>query len=124
MIIVATDAPLDSRNLSRLAKRAFMGLARTGGIAHHGSGDYSLAFSTDPGSRIEHQPGESMRTVSMLHDDAVSPLFLAVIEATEEAIISSLFMAGPMKGRGGREVEALQVNRVIDLMRAYKRIKP
>src|SRR5215204_1386753 len=89
MIIVATDAPLDSRNLERLAKRAFMGLAKTGGIASNGSGDYVIAFSTDPALRVEHNPGEEKQRINVLHNEALSPLFMAAIEATEEAIINS-----------------------------------
>lgn len=112
MIVVATDAPLDARNLERLAKRAFMGLAKTGGIASNGSGDYVIAFSTDPSLRIPHNPNGRVLTQSVLHNDAVSPLFMAAIEATEEAIINSLFMAETMKGKDGRVVVALPVEKV------------
>jgi D-aminopeptidase len=122
MIVVATDAPLDSRNLSRLAKRAFMGLARTGGIAHHGSGDYVIAFSTDSSCFVEHQPKQPLRTLRVLHDDAVSPLFMAAIEATEEAIINSLFMSTDMQGFKGAKVEGLPVKKVLDIMGTYNRI--
>lgn len=122
MIIVATDAPIDSRNLTRLAKRAFMGLAKTGGIAHHGSGDYVLAFSTDTSLRVEHQTNQYLRNVNLLHDDAVSPLFLAAIEATEEAIINSLFMSADMTGNKGVKVEGLPVQKVVDIIATYKHI--
>lgn len=107
MIIVATDAPLDARNLQRLAKRAFMGMAKTGGIASNGSGDYVIAFSTDSTLRIPHNPNGTLLTFSVLNNDAVSPLFMAAIEATEEAILNSLYMAETMKGKEGRVVEAL-----------------
>ena len=117
MIVVATDAPIDARNLQRLAKRAFMGLARTGGIAHHGSGDYVIAFSTDSASRIPHQPAGPVRSVPLLHDDHVSPLFLAAIEATEEAILNALFTAETTTGKGGARVEALPVQRVLELLK-------
>jgi D-aminopeptidase len=123
MIVVATDAPLDSRNLTRLARRAFMGLARTGGIAHHGSGDYVLAFSTDTASRIPHEPGAPVRQVPVLHDDHVSPLFLAAIEATEEAILNSLFLAETARGRDGIVVDAIPVERVLGILREHKRIR-
>ena len=123
MIVVATDAPLDSRNLTRLARRAFMGLARTGGIAHHGSGDYVLAFSTDTASRIPHEPGTAVRQVPVLHDDHVSPLFLAAIEATEEAILNSLFLAETARGRDGIVVDAIPVERVLGILREHKRIR-
>ena len=122
MIVVATDAPLDSRQLNRLAKRAFMGLARTGGIAHHGSGDYVIAFSTDSLSGIPHQPKGSTRHSTLLNDDATSPLFLAAIEATEEAILNSLTMATTMKGRRGVTAEAIPMDKVMGILREYKRV--
>src|SRR5690606_29638010 len=83
MIVVATNAPLEARNLERLAKRAFMGLARTGGIASNGSGDYVLAFSTDSSVRVPHQAGADPLRMHVLHNDQLSPLFMAAIEATE-----------------------------------------
>jgi len=122
MIIVATDAPLDSRNLERLAKRAFMGLAKTGGIAHNGSGDYVIAFTTDSSLRIAHDAKVSKQTISLLTNDAVSPLFMAVIEATEEAIINSLFAATTTTANGNT-VEALPLEKVIAILKKYNRIK-
>jgi D-aminopeptidase len=121
MIVVATDAPLDSRNLERLAKRAFMGLAKTGGIASNGSGDYVIAFSTDSSSRITHNSNSMLQTVKQLRNDVVSPLFMAAIEATEEAIINSLFAATTMKGRNGHLVEALPLDKVMEIMKRYNR---
>lgn len=123
MIVVATDAPLDSRNLTRLAKRAFMGLAKTGGIAHNGSGDYVIAFSTDSNNRVSHIEKVKTKTYQYLSNDAVSPLFLAAIEATEEAIINSLFMATTTKGIDGHVAEALPVNKVLELLNEYKKLK-
>jgi D-aminopeptidase len=123
MIVVATDAPLDSRNLERLAKRAFMGLAKTGGIASNGSGDYIIAFSADTSIRIPHQRKEAIENSSLLRNDELSPLFLAAIEATEEALINSLLMATTTTGKEGHKVEALPKDEVIRLMRAYNRIK-
>ena len=96
---------------------ASQGLARTGGIAHHGSGDYVIAFSTDSASRIPHQPAGPVRSVPILHDDHVSPLFLAAIEATEEAILNALFTAETTSGKGGARVEALPVQRVLELLK-------
>lgn len=124
MIVVATDAPLDSRNLERLAKRAFMGLAKTGGIASNGSGDYVIAFSADTTLRIPYQSTDSKQTVSLLRNDDVSPLFMAAIEATEEALINSLFMATTTTGKDGHKVEALPREEVLRILRSYKRIPP
>jgi D-aminopeptidase len=122
MMVVATDAPLDSRNLERLAKRAFMGLAKTGGIASNGSGDYVIAFSTESSLRIAHQTTETKQTVTLLRNDEMSPLFMAAIEATEEAIINSLLAAKTIKGKQGHEVEALPVEKVLAIMKKYNRI--
>lgn len=115
MIVVLTDAPLDARNLKRLAKRAFMGLARTGGIASNGSGDYVIAVST--AYRIPHEANSSFDEVKLLRNDNVSSLFMAAIEATEEAIINSLFAAQTLSGDQGHTVEQLPVNKVLDLLK-------
>jgi D-aminopeptidase len=113
MIIVATDAPLSDRNLERLAKRAFLGIARVGGFASNGSGDYVIAFSNN--QRVLRRRGEATtQTVDALANDAMTPLFLAAVEATEEAILNSLFMAEDMRGHRG-ERKALPVDEVIDL---------
>ena len=86
MIIVATDAPLDNRNLERLSKRAFIGLGKTGSVVSNGSGDYIIAFSTAPGNRMPHSmPSTRVKDNTFVHNDAMTPLFQAVIEATEEA---------------------------------------
>lgn len=122
MIVVATDAPLDSRNLERLAKRAFMGLAKTGGIASNGSGDYVIAFSNNASVLIAHNSKTSTITTTVLRNDEMSPLFMAAIEATEEAIINSLFMATDMKGKGGRTIESLPLDKVIPILKQYNRI--
>ena len=122
MIIVATDAPLDARNLERLAKRAFMGLAKTGGIASNGSGDYVIAFSADSSLRVPYNAPDMLEQ-KVLSNDAVSPLFMAAIEATEEAIINSLLAAETMKGKNGRTVEALLKDKLIEIMKKYNRIK-
>lgn len=101
MMVVATDAPLDSRNLKRLAARAMMGLARTGGIASNGSGDYVIAFSTALETRIPYRiPELLLPPVQYLPNDRMSPLFLATIEATEEAIYNALSSAATMTGNG------------------------
>ncbi|WP_298735145.1 P1 family peptidase [uncultured Chitinophaga sp.] len=123
MIVVATDAPVDSRNLERLAKRAFMGLAKTGGIASNGSGDYVIAFSTADAVRIPYAPTGPVQSVPVLHNEYVTPLFMAAIEATEEAIINSLFAATGMQGRDGHMVEALPMEKVMNMLRKYNRIR-
>ena len=118
MIIVATDAPLDARNLERLAKRAMLGLARTGGIASNGSGDYVIAFSANESVRVPHDSASPTQQVTVLRNDAMSPLFMAAIEATEEAILNSLFQAATMVGQDGHEVSALPVDEVLGIMEA------
>lgn len=117
MIVLATDAPLDARNLERLAKRAFMGLAKTGGIASNGSGDYVIAFSTAEDLRIAHDYRSSLQNTTVLMNDETSPLFMAAIEATEEAIINSLFRAGTMTGKDNRTIEALPIDKVVKMMK-------
>lgn len=119
MIVVATDAPLDARNLKRLAQRALLGLGKTGGIGSNGSGDYVIAFSTHPDLRIPFNPREKTQTVTLLANEAVSPLFLAVIEATEEAILNSLFLATTTTGRDDRRIEALPLDKVIPILKKY-----
>jgi D-aminopeptidase len=123
MIIVATDAPIDSRNLERLASRAMLGLAKTGGIASNGSGDYVIAFSTNDKLRIPHTSNSRTQSVELLNNDEMSPLFMAVIEATEEAIINSLFMAKTLKGKNGTVINSLPVDEVIQIMKKYNAIK-
>ncbi|TPE42995.1 DmpA family aminopeptidase [Pontibacter mangrovi] len=119
MMVVATDAPVDARNLERMAKRAMMGLAKTGGIASNGSGDYVIAFSTNEALRIPYTSQTKTQAAPILRNDDMSPLFMAVIEATEEAIINSLFMAETTTGKGGRKVEALPLNKVQKLLKKY-----
>ena len=121
MIIVATDAPLDARNLKRLAKRAMLGLAQTGGIAANGSGDYVIAFST--ANKVLHEASEPTFSSNFLHNDFVSPLFLAAIESTEEAIVNSLLMAKTSSGTQGHQVEELPKEKVMEIMRKYGRVK-
>ncbi len=123
MMVVATDAPLDSRNLERMAKRAFMGMAKTGGIASNGSGDYVIAFSTDKQSRVPHQPTSPTLQPLVLHNDFTSPLFMAAIEATEEAIINSLFAAQTTTGRQGHKAKSIPLEKVLAILKNYNRIK-
>lgn len=115
MMVVITDAPLDSRNLERVAKRAMMGMAKTGGIASNGSGDYVIAMSVAPGNLIDDKAKYITSTV--LANSEMSSIFAATIEATAEALWNSLFMADPMSGRDGYHVDALPVERVLDMLR-------
>jgi D-aminopeptidase len=119
MIVVATDAPLSDRNLTRLARRAFAGLARTGASFSNGSGDYTIAFSTAAAVRRTPERRDGKTTTYELANERVSPLFQAVIEATEEAIYNSLFAATTMCGRNARTVEALPIDRVLSLLRHH-----
>lgn len=123
MIIVATDAPVTSRNLERLAKRAFMGISRVGGFASNGSGDYVIAFSTNKDVRIENSNGGLTKTFSELNNNAMSPLFLAAVEATEEAILNSLFMAEDITGTRGRTQEALPIDDVMEILEKYGAVR-
>jgi D-aminopeptidase len=121
IMVVATDAPLDARNLERLAARAMLGLARTGSPSTNGSGDYVIAFSTAVENRIKATTGPRQTTV--LGNDSMSPLFLAVVEATEEAIYNSLLRATTVIGRGGNKAEALPLDRTIAILRKYGALK-
>jgi D-aminopeptidase len=118
MIVVATDAPLLHRALRRLAERAVFGLARTGSVGANGSGDYVVAFSTHPENRI--RPGET-RVLSLREvcNDDLTPLFLAVAEATEEAILNSLFQARSVSGTGGHAADALPLDEVRRICKKY-----
>ena len=117
IIIVATDAPLDSRQLVRLSKRATIGLARTGSISHHGSGDFVLAFST--GNSIPHYPNDPTFVMTHLADTHLNPIFQATVEATEEAILNALLQATTVTGRDGRRYEAISIEQVRSILATY-----
>ena len=125
MIVVATDAPISDRNLERLAARAIMGLARTGSSASNGSGDFVIAFSTakevrrSPANISSSDSTRRLRNTSELPNDDMSALFQGVVEATEEAIYNSLFMATSVTQRG-RTVEAIPLDRVREILSRYK----
>ena len=121
MIVVATDAPLSDRNLRRVAARAIIGLGRTGSAAANGSGDYVIAFSTSPSVRRAF--GAARLTTTELGNDAISGLFQAAVEATEEAIYNSLLMAHTVSARGGT-VEALPIDEVVRILRAHGMLRP
>jgi D-aminopeptidase len=119
IIIVATDAPLDARQLNRLAKRAALGLARTGSTARHGSGDFILAFST--ANIIPHYPAEPTFSLTHLADTHLNPVITATVEATEEAILNALTMATTVVGRDGHTVEAISLARLRDILASRTR---
>jgi D-aminopeptidase len=119
MIVVATDAPLNSRQLKRVAKRAVYGLVRAGGITTHGSGDYVIAFSTSPKVRYPYHSDQIVQNKEILRDEDLSPIFLAVEEASEEAIYHSLFAAEDMTGLQGHEVKALPKEEVKSILEKY-----
>jgi D-aminopeptidase len=122
MIVVATDAPLEHRNLSRLGARAMMGVARTGSSGSNGSGDYVIAFSSAPEVRIEAD-ASLYRPKALVGNANMSPLFEAVMEATEEAIYNSMFRAHDVTGNG-HTVKALPLQETIGLLRKHNAIPP
>jgi D-aminopeptidase len=119
MIVVATDAPLDARNLERLAARAILGLARTGSPMTNGSGDYVIAFSTAESVRRTPERRSAVHSVELVPNDLMSPLFQAAVEATEEAIYNSVLRAVTVTGHGGRTVEALPLDRTLEILRRH-----
>ena len=120
IIVLATDAPLSDRNLERLARRAFLGIARTGSPMTNGSGDYAIAFSTNLDVRRTPARRAAPSPVVDLPNEQMSPLFEAAVEATEEAVINSLFAATAMDGNG-RHVDALPIDEVVKLYRRARR---
>lgn len=120
MIIIATDAPLSSRNLERLAKRSYIAFGNVGGFSSNGSGDYSIAFSTHPSTRVPYNNREKkILKTEDLHNDELSPLFMAVWEATEEAILNSMFAAEDMVGINKNEVKALPIPETLEILKKY-----
>ncbi|HTS11090.1 MAG TPA: P1 family peptidase [Candidatus Limnocylindrales bacterium] len=122
MMVIATDAPLDARNLKRLAARAWLGLARTGSSGSNGSGDYAIAFSTAMQVRIHANDKALTRTEEVVTNDAMSPLFEAAIEATEEAVYNSMFKATTMTGNS-HTVEALPIDKTVEILKEHRVIK-
>ncbi len=123
MIVVATDAPLDARQLRRLAWRAFAGMARTGAAFGPGSGDYAIAFSVAESVRILYRSAAGTATETILRDDRLGPLSQSVAEATEEAIYNSLLRATTVRGRDGHEAQALAIDEVQRILKKYGRGK-
>lgn len=122
MIVIATDAPMDARNLKRLASRAWLGIARTGSSGSNGSGDYAIAFSIAPQVRIHAGDKALTRNVEVMANEAMSPLFLAVIEATEEAVYNSMLKATTMTGNG-HTVEALPIEKTAGILKEHRVLK-
>lgn len=120
MIIIATDAPLSSRNLKRLARRSYLAFGTVGSFSSNGSGDYSIAFSVHPDVRISHASASLEDSAPSVRNDDMSPLFLAVLEATEEAIYNSMFMAEDMQGHRGNSLNALPIEETLKILEKYK----
>jgi D-aminopeptidase len=116
MVVVATDAPLDQRQLERLAKRTALGLARTGFYSSNGSGDFFIAFST--AERIPHSSPLTLET-DVVSNDSMSALFLAVVEATEEAVINSMLKATTVVGRDDKMVDAIDIDEMLAVLKEY-----
>ena len=114
MIVIATDAPVDARNLERMARRAMLGLARTGSYVSNGSGDFVIAFSTE--NPEPYASEDRVRSTAVVENDHMSPLFLATVEAVEEAVYNSLLRATTVTGRDGRAVEAIPLEEVSALL--------
>lgn len=120
MIIIATDAPLSSRNLERLAKRSYIAFGNVGGFSSNGSGDYAIAFSTHKANRTPYRtPNNIELQTADVHNDELSPLFMAVWEATEEAILNSMFAAEDMTGMDGHHVKALPIAETLEILKKY-----
>ena len=119
MMVVATDAPVATHGLRRLASRAMLGMGRTGGPSTDGSGDFVIAFSTAAELRSAYESESLTEGAPVLRGNALSPLFEAVIEATEEAIYNSLFMATTTEGRDGNRIEALPIDKTIEILTKY-----
>ena len=121
MMVIATDAPVRSDALYRIAKRAMLGLARTGATSSNGSGDYVIAFSTAPELRSRHRSDDLTEGAAVMRQGDLSPLFQATIEATEEAIYNSLLKAVDVVGKNGRRRDALPIDRVLEIKKKYNR---
>lgn len=124
MMVLATDAPLRSPGLTRLARRAMLGLARTGATSSHGSGDFVIAFSAAPALRSSFRSDSAFEEGAVLRGDRLSPLFQAAIEATEEAVYNSMLRATTVTGRNGHTREAISIEALLEVGRKYNRLHP
>jgi D-aminopeptidase len=121
VIVIATDAPLDHLKLKRLASKASLGLARTGAISTHGSGDLFIAFSI--ANRVPHDSKERTFTMRVVADNHLTPIFQAVEDATEEAILNALTMATTTVGRDGNIAHAIPLDQLVAIMQKYGRLE-
>jgi D-aminopeptidase len=124
MMVVATDAPVGAFGLARIAKRAMLGLSRTGATSSNGSGDYVIAFSTAPELRSAFESSAKTEGAPVLRNDDLSPIFQAAIEATEEAVYNSMLKAVDVVGRDGNRIEALPLDRLLEIGKKYNRLHP
>lgn len=124
MMVVATDAPIRSLGLTRLARRVMLGLARTGATSSHGSGDFVIAFSSAESLRSGFRSDSPTEDGAVLRGDRLSPLFQAAIEATEEAVYNSMLKATTVVGRNGNTREAISVEALLEVGRKYNRLHP
>ena len=124
MMVLATDAPVRSLGLTRLARRAMLGLARTGATSSHGSGDFVIAFSAAPSLRSAYETDEELEAGGVLRGERLSPLFQAAIEATEEAVYNSMLKATTVTGREGNTREAIPIADLLAVGRKYNRLHP
>lgn len=122
VLLIASDAPFNQRQLERLSRRACMGLARTGSVAGNGSGDFALSFST--GRRVPRQGESHCIKLPELHNDHINKFFEAAAEAAEEAILNSIFVADTVVGRDNNTAHGLPVERCLEILRDHGRIKP
>ncbi|MFN8448077.1 MAG: P1 family peptidase [Anaerolineae bacterium] len=123
MMVIATDAPLDARQLTRCARRAAIALGRTGTVSHDGSGEFAIAFST--ANRWSHDPADPVEAVTRIHDGrAINEMFLGVVEALEEAIWNAVVAAETMTGRDGNTLYALPHEAIIQWFDYYRRRTP
>ena len=120
IVVLATDAPLSSRQLQRFAARAGLGLARTGSVAHHGSGEIFVAFST--GARMERTPETNIFHRNLVRDEVLNPFFAAAVEATEEAVVNCLVAADTVAGHHGHVATGIPLDRLTAIMRAHGRL--
>ena len=121
VVVLATDAPLDPRQLSRLAKRAMLGIARTGSVAYHGSGDVAIAFST--GNRIPHHPDHRLLNLTLLSDFHLDELFEAAADAAEEAVLNALLAGRISVGRDGNTVHGLPHDRLKSALKKFRVVR-